>query len=453
MELALVPQMRPQQSLGVSPALIASAQMLALGAIDLAETVRRELEENPALVLAERRSCGVCGSALSHGESCRRCGGGEGEGERGRESERGREGELPLVSDQLANVGERTSDAHRLLAELRLALPADEHSIAEALVASLDERGYLTAAPHIVAGWLGVDPARVERVLGELCATGPAGIAAHDLRKCLLLQLDRREQELDRREAAHDLARALVSEHLHALAAGRYGAVARALGVEREEVLRARDFIRSALRPTPDFAGAEGSMLCPIAPPDVVVDERAGRLRVRLTEPERFAVRVCPLYARLSEEGSTAERAHTSRHAARAREFATRIEQRWDTMLRVTRLAVERQAEWVLRGAGPRRPLTRVEIARELSLHESTVSRATCERTMQLPGGRVVAVAELFVSGDQGREALRALLAQERRALSDSELVEALAARGHRLARRTVAKYRAQLGHARYTLR
>jgi RNA polymerase sigma-54 factor len=434
MELALVPQMRPQQSLGVSPALIASAQLLALGTLDLAETVRRELDENPALVLAEGPSCRVCGSPLNHGQGCRRCAGAE------------REREPSLTSDQLANVAERPSDAHRLLAELRLALPAGEHSIAEALVASLDERGYLTAAPHIVAGWLGIDPARVESVLGELCATGPAGIAAHDLRKCLLLQLDRCE-------AAHELARAVVSEHLHALAAGRYGAVARALGVEREEVLHVRDFIRSTLRPTPCFVGAYSAAPCALPLPDVVVDEHAEGLRVRLTEPERFALRVCPLYARLSEEGSAIERRHASRHASRAREFTTRLEQRWETMLRVVRLAVERQAEWVQRGAGPRRPLTRVEIARELSLHESTVSRATCERSMQLPGGRVVAVSELFVSGDAGREALRSLLEQEQRALSDSELVEALAARGHRLARRTVAKYRAQLGQVRYTLR
>jgi RNA polymerase sigma-54 factor len=439
MELALAPQMRPQQSLGVSPALIASAQLLALGAIDLAETVQRELEENPALVLAERPSCRVCGSSLDHGEGCRRCGGGE----------RERESPLtadPLAAERLATVAERTSDAHRLLAELRLALPAGEHSIAETLVASLDERGYLTAAPHTIAGWLGVDPARVESVLAELCATGPAGIAAHDLRKCLLLQLDRCE-------GAHELARAVVSEHLHALAAGRYGAVARALGVEREEILRVRDFIRGTLRPTPGFAGADGAALCPALPPDVVVDERPEGLRVRLTEPQRFALRVCPLYARLSEEGTASERRHASHHATRAREFATRLEQRWDTMLRVMRLAVERQAEWVLRGGGPRRPLTRVEIARALSLNESTVSRATRERSMQLPGGRVVATAELFVSGDEGREALRTLLEQEPRALTDSELVEALAARGHRLARRTVAKYRAQLGQARHTLR
>ncbi|HEV3033942.1 MAG TPA: hypothetical protein VGX72_04050 [Solirubrobacteraceae bacterium] len=431
MELALAPQMRPQQSLGVSPMLIACAHMLELGAADIAETVRRELEENPALVLAERPVCGTCGSVRG-GRDCARCGIGEPSRE-------------PTVAlDRAAKLAERSSGADSLLAELRLALPSDDHAIAETIVASLDARGYLTAAPESIAGWIGVDPARVDRVLAQLRATGPAGIGARDLRECLLLQLDR----LD---GSHELVQATIAGHLQELAAGRYGVVARALGVEREEVLKVRDFIRRTLRPNPGFSGLHEADAYPPAP-DAIVEEYGEGLRVRLTEPERFAVRLCPLYARLCDDGSAVERRHASQHARDARQFATRLEQRWDTMLRVIRQAVEHQAEWVARG-GVRRPLTRALLARELSLHESTVSRAVRHRCMQLPAGRVVAIAELFVCGDDGREALRVLLAEEQRALSDSELVDALAARGHVLARRTVAKYRAQLGEARYTLR
>jgi RNA polymerase sigma-54 factor len=433
MELSLTPRMRPQQSLGVSPLLIASTQLLALGAADLADAVRRELEDNPALLPAERPACQACGSASRHRPGC----------PRGRADEFRRE--RPAAAELVADLAEGTSDAARLLAELRLALPESEHSVAETVIASLDGRGYLTAATDAMAGWLGVDRERVERVLAELRATGPAGIAARDLGECLLLQLDRLAGE-------HELARATIAGHLQSLAAGRYGAVARALGVEREEIVRVRDFIRRELRPTPGFSGAHGVAASPLLP-DAIVEEHVQGLRVRLTEPERFAVRLCPLYVRLCEEGSAAERRHAVPHAKSAREFATRLEQRWETMLRVVRCAVEHQAEWIRCGSGARRPLTRVQVARELSLHESTVSRAVRERSIQLPAGRVIALAELFVSGDERREALRVLLAQERRALTDSELVEALAARGHILARRTVAKYRAQLGEVRHSLR
>ncbi len=433
MELALTPQLLPQQSLGVSPMLIASAQLLSLAAAELAETVQRELEDNPALVLAEPSTCHTCGAPRHAGCECRRCGPGE------------TRGETSSAVELTAALPAQVSDAARLLAELRLALAASEHTIAETLIASLDERGYLTAAPQRIAGWLEVEPARVERVLGELQSSGPAGIGARDLRECLLLQLQRLDGE-------HALARATVDAHLQELAAGRYGAIARALGVEREEIVRVRDFIRTALSPSPGFDGAHDAHLRH-PPPDAIVEEHPDGLRVRLTEPERFAVRVCPLYATLCDHGTPSERLHAARHTKGAREFTTRLQQRWETMLRVVEYTVQQQADWVRRGSGARRSLTRARVAHELSLHESTVSRAVRERTMQLPGGRVVAISELFARGDDRREALRQLLAGEQRALTDAELTQALAARGHVLARRTVAKYRAQLGQARHTLR
>jgi RNA polymerase sigma-54 factor len=433
MELTLTPRLLPQQSLGVSPTLIASAQLLSLGAAELAETVQRELEDNPALVLAEPVTCQTCGAPRRTGRECPRCGPGEPRSEPA--------GTVELTAALPAPI----SDAARLLAELRLTLPASEHAIAETVIASLDERGYLTAAPHRIADWLEVEPARVEHVLVELQCTGPPGIGARDLRECLLLQLQRLDGD-------YALVRATVDAHLPALAAGRYGAVARTLGVEREEILHVRDFIRQTLRPSPSFAGEQDAQVCP-PPPDAIIEDHPDGLRVRLTEPERFAMRVCPLYARLSDHGTPDERRHASRHTKGAREFTTRLQQRWDTMLRVVEYAVQQQADWVRRGSGARRSLTRTRVAHELSLHESTVSRAVRERSMQLPGGRVVAISELFARDDDRREALRLLLAGEQRALTDAELADALAARGHVLARRTVAKYRAQLGQARHNLR
>jgi RNA polymerase sigma-54 factor len=433
MELTLTPQLLPQQSLGVSPMLIASAQLLSLGGVELAETIRRELEENPALVPAERLTCHTCGATRRTGLECRRCGPGE--------PRREPSGAVELTAALPAQV----SDAARLLTELRLALPASEHTIAETVIASLDERGYLTAAPRAIAEWLKVDAARVEHVLAELQSTGPAGLGARDLRECLLLQLQRLDGD-------HALARATVEGHLQALAAGRYGGVARALGVKREEIVRVRDFIRETLRPSPGFEAAHDAR-ARHPPPDAIVEDRPDGLRVRLTEPERFAIHVCPLYARLAEQGTAHERRHAARHTKGAQEFTTRLQQRWDTMLRVVEYAVQHQSEWVRRGSGARRSLTRARVAHELSLHESTVSRAVRERSMQLPGGRMVAISDLFARGDDRREALRQLLAAEPRALTDAELTDALAARGHVLARRTVAKYRAQLGQARHSLR
>jgi RNA polymerase sigma-54 factor len=402
MELGISPQLAPLQTLGVSAELVARAEMLALSSAELADEVRRELDANPALVLEESpapiRAAPVAATAVRDLE--------------------------PTA---------RESDADRLLTELRLACSASEHPIAEHLVASLDDRGYLDAEPGEIAATLGVEPARVDRVLAELRSLGPPGIAARDLSQCLTLQLDRQG-------VADPVVREVIGSYLPSLAAGRYAEIAAALGVSRHDVLRARTYIRTRLRPSPAFSNDPAPAM-------------AALVDVRLTEPARFPLRVCPLYAELARDGTPRERRHAEPRARRASEFTSRIVRRWDTMASVAEFAVQSQAEFVRRGSGPRSSLTRAEVARALSVHESTVSRAVRDRHARLPGGSVIPLSELFGVADGAREALRALLLSERRPRTDTQLAEALAVRGHRVARRTVAKYRAQLGALQHALR
>lgn len=413
MELNLRRQLAPQQVLGVSAELVASVEMLALRPDELADQVRRELDDNPALLLDDRPQQAWAESRAG-------------------------------VSSPHFEAADRESDADHLARELRLASPATEHVIADELVASLDDRGYLDADTDDIADRLRVAPARVECVLAQLQAIGPPGIAARDLAQCLTLQLDRRR-------VTDVVLREVIRSHLAALAAGRYAEIAAALGVSRQEVLRARTYIRSRLRPHPGYSKDS----CPVSemPADVIVEDGPGGLTVRLTEPERFRLRVCPLYTDVAGRGTPRERRHADARVQRAREFTSRLERRWDTMARVAQLAVDLQADFVRRGCGPKRPLTRVEIARALGLHESTVSRAVRDRHVRLPTGRVLALSELFGAADGAREALRALLLREQHPLTDAQLAEALSSDGHRVARRTVAKYRAQLGQLQHTRR
>lgn len=251
-------------------------------------------------------------------------------------------------------------------------------------------------------------------------------------------------------DGPHPLARKVIEEHLEDMAAGRFGSIARALGVSRDEVITARDFVRARLRPTPGYSAsvrpAEGQTA------DIVVDEQ---LRVSLTEPARLGVRVTPLYDELAARGSRSERTHAREQVTRARAFLTRLEQRWETTRAVAQEAVLLQSRFVRGDVRALRPLTRAAVAQALGLHESTVSRATRDRHARLPGGRVVAMSCLFAAAASGpREALRELLAEDSMGAStDAELVDALAGRGYAVARRTVAKYRAELGVARRALR
>lgn len=418
--MALAQQLQPRQVMGVSPALVASVELLALRPAELAEAVAAELDDNPALIVDERRA-----RPPDHRQA------------HDSDHRQAHDRKVPEPAD-------RPSDADRLLSELRLMTPAADHAVAEYLVASLDERGYLDSDPGEIADELGVTRRRVDRVLTTLRACGPPGIAARDLRDCLRLQLDRRG-------VAEPVLRGVIESHLPALAAGRYGAIAIALGVSRSDVVGARDYIRAHLRPSPGFAA--NSPFERELDADVIVSDGPEGLTIRLTEPERFPLRVCPVYSELAERGTADERRHTGPRARRARDFASRLERRWDTMARIARFAVHAQAEFVRRGTGPRRPLSQADAARTLALHESVVSRAIRDRHVRLPGGRVIPMSELFCTSDAPREALRRLLASERRPLTDGQLAQALAARGHRVARRTVAKYRAQLGQPQRALR
>jgi RNA polymerase sigma-54 factor len=169
--------------------------------------------------------------------------------------------------------------------------------------------------------------------------------------------------------------------------------------------------------------------------PEVVIALRDGTVHVELTEERRFALRVSPGYAALD-----------AAEARRARAFMRRLAERWSTIRRVVEALADEQREFLVDGPIALRPLTRAQLAARLGVHESTVSRAVAGRSALLPSGRVVPLSAFFTAALSAQEALRRIVARERQALSDDELAAELARRGHRIARRTVAKYRALLG-------
>jgi RNA polymerase sigma-54 factor len=383
----------PELSLRTSPALVAYAQTLELCCTELDDLVAREIEDNPALELVEdRRPVGDAVDATQ------------------------------LVADE-------PNGAEVLLADLRLLVDARDTSIAEYVVGSLDDHGFCDCDAAGIADALGVEPDRVARVLAALHEVGPPGIGARDVRDCLLRQIALREHE-DGRD--HDLARALVADHLEPLARGALGVIAAATGATRSEVEAARDWIRRTLVPYPAFAPA----LPPCAVvPDIVV-ARSGDVEIRGP-----ALVVDPLYRRLARSDATVRR-----DVDRATAFLATLNARRTTLRRVAAATAARQHAFLTGGARAPLALTRSQIAAELGLHESTVSRAVAGKHVQLPSGRVMPFDKFFSAGAPVREALARLVAGEPRPLSDAELADALKRSGHVVARRTVAKYRGQLG-------
>lgn len=322
-----------------------------------------------------------------------------------------------------------------------------EKAIAVFLVGSLDERGYLVVPLAEAARATGADEAEVERVLGILQSFEPAGIGARDLTECMRLQAERAG-------IYEGLLRAVIERHLRAVADGRYRAIARAEGAALADVQTAVDILRTF---SPKPGSAYGKEASAYIRADVRLTAADGQFEITVCNEQLPRLRVSRLYRNTA--GMDAEtRDYIAQRIYAARALIRSIEQRGETLRRVAEELVRRQTDFVLHGAGALRPLTMQTVADALSMHESTVSRAVAHKYIDLPRG-LVPLRDFFSaavgteengahSADAVRAAIRALIAAEdaHAPLSDARIAELLAARGCHAARRTVMKYREQLG-------
>jgi len=445
MSFSLQPSMTPGLTMQPTPIMVAFAELLALPCMELRQRVVTELDSNPALESEEPAGCELCGS-YECADSCK-----------GSPPSLGRTGldTSPGLDAYAHEAGERCN----LLREARLLLESADIPIAEYLIGSLDDRGFLDSAPEGIAASLGVDEKRVRRVLGLVREVGPPGLGACDITECLLLQLD----TVDGEQESHRLARLIIGNHLRDLALGRFGRIARALGATTDEVMAVRRFIRASLRPYPGCQPTESAQYTPSpAPPavvpDVIVKPRGGQsggYDATLAEPLGFGLRISPLY--LSLAGGASHQAdqrvaprdtvrHARLHVRRAESFLSLLEQRKRTLQRIAQYILDEQKGFLQDGSRALRPLTRAGVASALGLHESTVSRATAGKYARLPSGNVIPFANFFQATLGVEEALKLITASESRPMTDEQLRVKLQAVGYSVARRTVTKYRSRMG-------
>jgi RNA polymerase sigma-54 factor len=441
--------MRPR----VSARLVAASAMLELSGTALQEAITRELEENPALEADEIPSCEVCGTPLQGSicPTCLRLQRAElpTEWAEGRDVEGTPAGAEGDDFDPFAAAPGRETLVERLLADLGAVLPREDKPIAEHLVGNLDERGYLAGSVEEIADALAVDVARVEAVLAALQTLEPVGVGARDLRECLLIQID----HLAFRGIHHPLVRPIVDEHWSLLAHRKLEAIARLLRVPVEEVAAAARFIREHLNPFPaqGHAGTEAiaEARATYTWPDAAVVEIDGAFVVEVVEARRLELRLSSTYAEMARQAAALDdgaRQHVQQYATRARLFVQNILQRRQTIRKITEAIVRAQTEFLRHGVRHLKPLTRSQIASLVGVDESTVSRATNGKHVLLPTGQVVSYDVFFSPQLSIHDVMREILAGEERPMTDSQIARELEGRGIQIARRTVAKYRTQIG-------
>ncbi len=326
-----------------------------------------------------------------------------------------------------------------------------ERRAAEFLIDQLDDNGYLRGTLPGLARDGGWSVQLLERALKLVQSFDPPGVAARDLVECLDLQLQARGCQAP-------LVLAIARDHLDDVAGGRLGRVADACGVPRQAVEAAVGLLRQ-LDPKPGRRFGPGENRCVV--PDVTVERVGGEHVVVLNEGVAPRLMINPTYQSLLEQGAALEpatRRFLERRLQSALWLIRAIEQRRLTLYRVSEVIVSRQRAFLEREVPGPVPMTLRDVADATGLHESTVSRATAGKYLQTPRG-VFPFRFLFspslggggagpVSAEHVRRLIRELVASEdpRRPVSDARISKVLSARGVRVARRTVAKYRAALG-------
>ncbi len=350
--------------------------------------------------------------------------------------------------DMMAVPTSLATHLHGQLAVLPLTLR--DLVLAKVIVESLDDDGYLRTPLEEMIEVADLDPAatieEMQIALKRVQALEPAGVAARSVSECLLAQLSSIEDK-----DARDIAQHIISEHLNCLAAKDVSTMARALGRSAAEIEAVCDRIRR-LDPRPGWRF--GSTQLQYVIPDVIVRKVRGQWNVQLNPAIIPKVRLNQVYAELFQRHRRAQNAEMATHLQEAKWTMRNVEQRFSTILSVAEAIVSRQKHFLEFGAMAMKPLGLREIADELGLHESTVSRVTNNKYMATPIG--VFELKYFFSramttasgGACSGTAIRGLIKDIIEAeaptspLSDAEIARQLATQGLQVARRTVTKYR-----------
>ena len=329
-------------------------------------------------------------------------------------------------------------------------LSATDRKAAELIVGNIDDNGFLQSTPEEMALNSGIPKEDFEKMLALIQTFYPAGVGAHDLRECLLIQLRRAGKE-------RSLEYKIVSEHMEDLGRRRFPEIARRMGISVDDVQKAADNIaRLNPRPGQVFAAAPQNYVLP----DLVVEKVDGEYQITLNNEQIPHLRISNLYKDIiaSGDAQSSEVKNYIRDKIRSGKFLIRsIHQRQQTIFNIAQQIVLRQRDFLEHGPSHLKPMRMGEVADAVGVHETTVSRAVSGKYVATPQG-VFEMKYFFTSGYETttgeslsnisvKEAILGLVKHENGSapLSDHEIVEILGERGIPIARRTVAKYRDEL--------
>lgn len=349
-----------------------------------------------------------------------------------------------------SQVGSETLQQHLLSQLGSTDLGETDRKLAELIIGNIDDNGFLTSGVEGMAASTGLEERDLQRVLGVVQGFHPPGVGAQDLRECLLIQLQRQGR-------LGSLEWRIIDQHLDLLAKRKFPELARRLGTTVQQVQRAAGVI-ATLSPRPGQIFSEDPHNYVL--PDVTIEKIEGEYTISLNGEGIPHLRISNIYKDLMAQPKSADGTRDYvRDKIRSGKFLIKsIHQRQQTIWNIAKEILDQQMDFFEHGPSHLKPMTMSQVAEAVGVHETTVSRAISGKYMATPHG-VFEMKYFFTTGYQTgggevvsntsvKETIAELIRREDASapLSDQEIVEILEKKGIPIARRTVAKYRVELG-------
>jgi len=465
MALELKQSMKLVQQLVMTPQLQQAIKLLQLSRLELVNTVNQELQENPLLEEVNQdvveKVPGETEPEAARDQDPREIKGGD-EGIKDINWDEYMQNyeyyPRPMAAQDEpgrgfeATLSKKSSLVDHLIWQLRLSpVPKEQEETAEMIIGNLNEDGYLDCSLEEIAQAAGVELSMAEGVLLQVQEFDPVGVAARSLQECLILQARKLEMQ-------GTVVETILRDHIKDLERKRYDAIAKRTGLSMEEVLAAvRIIIGLDPKPGRTYFGEEPRYIIP----DIYVNKIDDEYVIQLNDDGLPKLRISNYYRDIlfrNDKTAGDTREYIQEKLRAAAWLIKSIHQRQRTIYKVACSIVNFQKEFLDKGLAYMRPLVLRDVAEDIDMHESTISRVTTNKYMHTPQG-ILEMKYFFkssiqqkagdkISSETIKQRIRQTIAQEdpTNPISDQEIVSLLARSHIDIARRTVAKYRESLG-------
>jgi RNA polymerase sigma-54 factor len=436
--------------------------LLYMTSTELLQSIDLEVSKNPAIELIDDHRCPMCGRRLPPSGPCPFC---------SQPKTLNPDETIVFVSPRddfysysgntSYNSNETPEDPFStnnldlptyVLQQAAPDLAIDERPIAAMILSNLNEDGFLNIELREICRFHHQSPAKVEAVLKKIQRCDPLGVGARDVKEALLTQVEFLSETL----TIPEFVRRSISEEFDLLSKRHFSEIAKKFNTTSQKIRLASEFISENLNPFPARANW-GSFRQPndntpdvFYQPDILIyyhnNKPGNPLVVEIITPSRGTLRINPVFKKALKEQSPENQVEWKKDMDKASLLIKCIQQRNNTMRQLMTLLVAKQKSFIIHGDTFLEPLTRAQLADELDVHESTISRAVANKTVQLPNKKIIPMSTFFDRSLAVRTILKDMIERENHALNDTEICKRLEKEGISIARRTVAKYRAMEG-------